>query len=314
MGTLIDGFGWSAGLVKSMCDADPAFAGHVLGLDLSGRHFLALVCSGLDDHAVRGTNLMKMAKRIRTGPRKAVLKAALGECPPGLCRVAGKLGGRLMRREDYTNLVGLLQEKNAAKVLVHSKRLTSFMIQVLGLLDPPFRRLQIINAIRDREDLNMLRYGIESVRRLRPTLNDQQIAVSLSRSISSDRSPRSWLNHHLEKVVLPKPPWPGTACLHPLITTSEVLAVAKRFGNCMAGSLADLVFEKRTFFLWKGKGGRAVAALDKVPILGWVVSEIKGPSNRPVPRKLRQAIVAEFEAGGYMEIENPDCLMEDLGY
>ena len=82
----------------------------------------------------------------------------------------------------------------------------------------------------------------------------------------------------------------------------------------MAGSLADLVFEKRAFFVWKGEGGRAVAALDKAPILGWVVSEINGPSNRPVPRKLRQAILAEFEAGGYMEIENPDCLMEDLGY
>ena len=313
MGTLIDGFGWSAGLVKSMCNADPAFAGHVLGLDLSGRHFLALVCSGLDDRAVSRTELKTMAKRIRSEPRKAVLTAALGDCPPGLCKVVGKLGGRLMSREDYTNLVGFLREKNAAKVLVHSNRLTSFVIQVLGLLDPPFRRLPIINAIRDREDLNIVRYGIESVRRLRPTLNDQQIAVSLARSISRRRRLGSWLNHHLEKVDLPKPPWPGTACLQPLAKTSEVLAVADSFGNCMAGSLTDLVFEKRAFFIWKGGGGRAVAALDKAPILGWVVSEINGPCNRPVPRKLRQAILAEFEAAGYMEIEKPACLMEELG-
>ena len=155
MGTLIDGFGWAAGLVKGMCDADPAFAGHVLGLDLPGRHFLALVCSGLDDHPVGQANLKAVAKRIRSEPRKAVLKAALGNCPPGLCTVAGKLGGKLMRREDYINLVGLLQEKNAAKVLVHSKRLTSFNIEVLGQLDPPFRRLPIINDIEDRDDLNM---------------------------------------------------------------------------------------------------------------------------------------------------------------
>ena len=224
-----------------------------------------------------------------------------------------------MAKSRYLDLIELLTEPQAAKVLWHIPKISPLMIETLIALPNAFRTRPIVEAIKDRYQLKQLLYAVTAAAKLEPDLSDKDIAASVEQAIK-DRPDQTdsdepfnimdWLNKRLAKAQFPTPPWPGNTKLCPLADPKDLLQTAEKFDNCLGRQIHQVIGGRQYFYLWKGLKP-AVAALDHDPIVGWVVGEILGPKNNMISHQTRAAILAEFRAVGF---HNFDYDLTDYGW
>lgn len=312
---IFDSYGKCKEMVQALCRADPASAVYLMEQTAYERQCLVMILLSWHRAKEPKTTLGDLGKMLQSQSKKALLRKFVQPYPVGLDNVLGKLGGRVLAEERYYEIIELLWEPNAAKVLRHLKKIRPFTIEMLRTLPPAFRISSIVGSIHRGEALQELRYAISVVRAHLPVLTEQAIVRSLERCVEPgmvtgsrragwrkkhppDRLDVSeWLERRLRKAKLPQPPWNGTDKLSPLCNTIDILKTAKEFKNCLASEIGKAVGQDRYFYVWRGND-KAVAALDRDPLIGWTVGDIQGPGNNPVKAETRQKILNLFESAG----------------
>ncbi len=289
---ILKSFRWCGPAIRSLCEADPEFAKHLINQTQEQRQCLALAVLGWERPGSARISPREFAIKVRCQSKKALLKQFYRPYPAGLVNILKKLGNRIMVKNRYLELIDLLDEPNAAKLLWHEPKIKPFMIAALVGLEPAFRQPSIIRNIINEPTLHSAQYAIAVARRVTPRVSDSVLAKSLEETFAEFHKSghdsfeikwkiQNWITRRLNKTTMPEPPWSGTRKLRPITKCKDILKTAREFDNCLAGQLANVISKKRFFYLWNDRGS-AVVALENEPMLGWIVGEIKGPKNKPV--------------------------------
>ncbi len=310
---ILKSFSWCSPSIEKLCGADPDFANYLISQTQEQRQCLVFVILGWERLGSARIAPAKLARKIRTKSKKALLKEYCKPCPAGLVTALKKLGNRVMIKDRYLGLINLLAEPNAAKFLWHEVKIQPFSIDALVGMEPVYRRPSIIRNIANKSALNSFQYAIAVARRANPKASDSALAKSLEEKLSNIKKHlievydiswllQEWLANRLKKTVIPEPPWEGTQKLRPIADCQGILKIATDFENCLESELAKVIAKKRYFYIWKDRG-TAVVALDNEPLLGWIVGDIKGPQNKTVSRKTKENIIGELHAAGIDEYQ-----------
>ena len=303
--TALKSFSWCEGMVRAVCEVDRDFPEYLLTQSMAERQMMVIIFLACGDKSAKKTSLSVLGRQIRTENKKALLRKFVRNCPKGLFGVMGKVGGRIMAKERYHDLVDLLQEPAAATFLRHVERIKPRTIYVLKSLEPVYRTRAIVNVLANGEDLRSFKYAIAVAKRFNSEIKDRDIARSLDQSLSDHRPTRDsvfdvadWLKQQLKKHGIPKPPWRGTRELKPVTTVGEIRKVGKEFKNCIEGQLSEVVVGNRHFYVYRGRVA-AVVSLERDPALGWVVGDVLGKGNKSIPKEIRMEIVDLFGDVGF---------------
>lgn len=319
---ILKSFSWCGPSIERLCEADSEFAEYLINQTQEQRQCLVFVVLGWERSGSEKLTPKELAENIRRQSKKILLKKFCRPCPAGLVSVLKKLGNRIMVRDRYIELIDLLEEPKAAKLLWHEPKVGPSMILALMGLKPAFRKSSIVRNISNTMSLHSVQYAIAVARRASPKTSNSVLAKSLERKLTVAQKVKiepfelqwklqEWLSSRLKRTSIPAPPWGGSKKLCPITNSQGIHKTAADFENCLAGELAKVIGHKRYFYLWKDRSG-AVVALDNEPLLGWIVGDIKGHQNKEVSKRTRQKIIEEFRTAGIEEYKGAQelCLYD----
>jgi hypothetical protein len=314
--TALKSFSWCEGMVRAVCEMDRDFPGYLLTQSMAERQMMVVILRAHDRRSGRKMALAELGRRIRMDNKKALLRKSIPGCPEGLTGAMGKIGWRVMASDRYDDLIDLLREPAAAKVLCHIGRIKPRIISNLKQLDPAYRNNTIVANLCSDDDISELRYAVAVARRFQPAATDRELARSLVQYYRKHPpehpgwrtgSLGEWLGRRLRKFGVPTPPWEGTDVIVPLKTVTEIHHAAAEFRNCIADKVASVVVGSRCFYVYRGKV-KAVIALDHDPAMGWGVGEILGKENRQVAGHIDNEIRTSFGKAGFGEYKGWEML------
>lgn len=306
---LLNAYGKHKELVFKLCVLDPENAVYLIKQTAFERHCLVMILLFWEQENGPKPSLVELGEMLRNQPKKKLLKKFIKPYPFGLSNILSKLGRRVLVKERYFEIVDLLGEPNAAKTLRHLKTVNPIILATLKALPPAFRKPLIVRSIRDKSDLDELRYAITAVQAHVPDQSEQDLARSMEQSIKPMSTNKvyfeisEWLERRLRKTKLPSPPWKGIKKLRPLRTIEDIVCIANEFNNCLKTKIYDAVGHQYYYYVWRDKD-KAVVELNRDPLLGWTVGEIQGPENKAVRAKTRLDIQSYFGKAGIFTFPN----------
>ncbi len=167
-----------------------------------------------------------------------------------------------------------------------------------------------MKSIKSFSDVDEIRYATITARRIVPSLSERDIAISLNRRLAKS-DPRenlgsvlsNWLEGKFRKSEFPSPPWKGSNQLKPLSSPTLIFQTAKKYENCLTDYIPYIVAGSRYFYIWQGPE-TAVVALENDGLIGWAVSEILGPGNKPVQKTTKNQIESILSDADFITFNN----------
>jgi len=306
--TALKSFRWCEGLVRAICEIDREFPGYLLTQSKAERQMMVVILRARDSRSGKKMPLAELGRRIRSDNKKVLLRKNIPDCPDGLFGAMNKVGWRIMAADRYGDLIDLLREPAAAKVLRHAKRITPLTIHTLKSLDPIYRNAAVLANLRSDDDISELKYVIAVAKRFQPTATDREMARSLDHYLKKrpiehgyrTGSMTQWVGRRLRKSKFPTPPWEGTNSIRPLKSIAEIGRIAQEFRNCIADSIPSIIVDSKHYYVYRGRIN-AIISLERDPALGWGVGEILGQGNRQVSGDLSAEIRRAFGKAGFGE-------------
>lgn len=294
---LLSRFGWCAAEVNELAAGSRRFQQSLL--ELTARRFhliglsLALLRHVSTDPNIEGSELGEL---LASASAKEVIARIHGRTPKGILSALGKLPDRVLRPGAYVDLINLLEEPRAAKVLFHADSINANTIGLLTRLDPALRRPRLIALLRVPRASSTVEFLIEAILRIRSDVPRQAVLVSLG-SVGTAEGLEKWFCGWIEKAEFPTPPWSGNEIIVPLRTIREMRQTARLMRNCLQAKVVSVI-SGATYYYLRHADRPAVIELVNDRLAGWVVSDMKGMQNERLSTGLTSRIRDEFKAGG----------------
>lgn len=295
-------YGWLTPYFAQLATLDEKFAARILTITREEQHFIALTLAMMGARRDDTDHFNAFASQIGVLTRKTFFATMAPACDAALCNLAAKLRGRVWPIKDYDLLAQMFANGQARKTLRHRSHIHRRHVRRLGTLPAGFRTPAILAKIYSKSDLREIVFAIETVRAIRPALNDQSIATSLAKSTDCSRD---WVLKHYAHAPFPAAPVSPIAiaqgALVPLTSHDDLADDARHFKNCIRTYLMRVLRGDSYFYRFTRKGddkGAAIVELKRAPVIGWVVHEAYGPSNDKIKGRDRTAILGAFQRAG----------------
>ncbi len=252
------------------------------------RHLLCLAFSL--GRAVEG-----LAESILDRRLPAAVAVAVGEAPAGLSRAIGRMGDLAWTAGAYRQLLALLADPKAAKVLRHAELIEQATIQRLAALPAPMSGAIGLAAQLDPRQAGLLHEAYEALTLRSGRANADAMAEVWGRL----ETPKA-LFDAVRSDLRPEPATPphlGAFRLRPLATKAEFSDAAKRYRNCLVDQTAHAATGWSAYYEWTGAPG-AVVEITRDHIYGWRLEQARIAGNEPVPADLREEIISELSLMG----------------
>jgi hypothetical protein len=179
-------FGWVQPYIFQLCKLNQGNLEFCLSNDAATAQFVAWTIRGYERLGKVYTDLERLAGVIATEKRRLVIESAWGFDPGRRIGMLKRLGKRVLGRTSYDDLTTILRNTSRKQVACNMKgRLTPKMLRLLAQED--LMVLRTIGPLRlSRVGVELANYVINSVRRLRPELNDAELVGRLRRSELDD--------------------------------------------------------------------------------------------------------------------------------
>lgn len=235
-------------------------------------------------------------ERFKTWRGKNLIVQAYGCMPRGLIQVLGRLGPLPRSPEIYRSLVSIMESEGcAAKLLMHTQRPSDAIISTLERM-PKTVGWKTLRALYPQfeevpEDLALFLWNIERAEVLWPQFDKMKILRS--------PKPIAAFRRFLETLDFPEPPWRGTVTLRPIMSGTELAAVAVKFDNCLADrydnfDLYSILNNTRYFYEWRGNE-KALIELIRFNAVGWFARTALGITNKSLSQGTLNDIVNAFD-------------------
>lgn len=247
------------------------------------RHLVCLAFTLGKDMSVAGPAILERRLPL-------ALKAAVGDPPAGLARALARLGDLAWSMEGYRQLLTLLAEPKAAKVLRHAQKIEPSLVAHLAALPEPLAGAVRLASTLDAPQVDLLREAYDALRQREGAQADE--LASGWRRFDSAKALFAAVRHDLCPAPAP-PPHPGGPRLRPLTTKAEFAQAARRYRNCLTDQTPYAASGWSAYYEWMGAPG-AMVEITRDHIFGWRLDQARLAGNAPVPEQLREEIVDEL--------------------
>lgn len=304
---LLSSFGWCAADVSDMAMASRDFQQSLLQLTPRQFHVIGLSIAVLQSSPVRAKpSLSELAELIGSVPAKQMIVQLAGRCPNGVLNCLGKLPDNILWPSTYIELLKLLDEPNAAKVLFHIDRISSNTIGLLRRLDPALRRARLVALLKVPQAATTVDFLVNTVLRIRPDVARQAVLESVA-SVTTAAGLENWFCGWIEKAEFPAPPWCGNGDIVPLKSKQDMLEAARIFRNCLGAKIVPVITGGRYYYFHRKQPLVAIELIND-RLAGWLVVTMRGVGNKQVPAALAARIAGQFTAAGVGSLPKFDRL------
>ena len=241
-----------------------------------------------------------LAEVVRHGRSADILRHALGEVPSGLRGLLARVGERpLPRSKDYLTLCGLAasDDGRGMAALLGSGSISVRKLEVLSALNPRWRYANTLERIDTGAEALTFNAAVGFVQSVNSKATDEVVADAIAAMRPSSTLPRL-LDRFLRRAdQLPLHPVPqGDNELVPLATVRNLLDAGRRYRNCLQHRLADVAAGKMAVAEFRGE---LLAEFRPLTLgAGWVLREVHGVRNGPVPLALAEAAETKCDQMG----------------
>lgn len=309
--------GWSTDALIRLDDEVPGVLSRALTAAPARRQaiFAALAAAELKAGVFdRGPDLlpMSLAEVIRHGRVADILRRAYGDVPEGFSGMLARVGdGPLPRARDYIAIYDLLTSGDArgAEALRGSGRITCRKLEVLSALDPRWHHFNTIERIDTASEAMTFNSAVGFVQSANSKATDEVVAEAIALMRPTSTLPRL-LDRLLRRAdrLPPHPVQEGDDDLRPLSSVRDLLDAGRRYKNCLAHRLADVVAGKMAVADFRGECIVEFRPLTREA--GWLLRDIHIARNRPVPLTLIAEVESKCDALGIPRIDEScggDC-------
>ncbi|HEY2357331.1 MAG TPA: hypothetical protein VGH86_07765 [Phenylobacterium sp.] len=271
-----------------VADMWPAPHAEFLAAAAARRHLVCLAMAlGADVAAHRDSLLTHRMRRL--------IGAVAPAAPEGLARALERMGEVAWSACDYRELLRLLADRQAAKVLRHAEVIEVETIQRMVALPAPMAtsvglatalNAGAVEALREAYNAMRFRDGAPVAEAAAARWSRMPTAKALRVAVKDDLCPE-----------LPAPPHPGTARLRPLATKADLRDAARRYRNCVVDYAAHAASGWSAIYEWPGPPG-AVIEVSRDHVFGWRLDQARMADNVAVPEALREEIASALALMG----------------
>lgn len=209
--------------------------------------------------------------------------------------IGKKLSLPLWPKASYRQLSGLLEDKQATKLLRHAYKVTPESVSLLHYLPTQLRIHQVVDLLTHEDESKL-------ISKMFGRLSDdhQQRLVDALKSASSRQDVWKKLRHAFMSAngIFPTPPQIDDVRIEPILSTDQLSDVSKAMKNCLAGfsHADDALSGEAAYYVFTGDE-KAVIQIEP-RFGGHVVTEIGGVSNLPLSDDVLKIIKRIFAEHG----------------
>lgn len=263
-----------------------------------------------------GTPLVELAEVVRHGRPADILRHALENVPVGYAGLLERIGEQpLASASDYLILRDLCASPytNLADALRACRRITHTNLRIAMTLDRRWVHANLLGRIDTLVEANDFNCAIDCIQSISTKATDEVVAEAIARMVPQTSTARllTRMMHRADRLPV-HPIEDGDNELHPFTQMRDYVWAARRYRNCLADNLDRVA-----------SGAMAIAEfrdeclVEFRPLTSgndWVVWQVHGHRNRPVPCELAAEAVAACGRFGVPGIRNPAVNSEWRSY
>ena len=250
--------------------------------------------------------LPPFAEIVRHSRPADILRHAFGKVPEGFLGLLERVGDRpLPRPQDYIALRDLLVsgDLRAAHALRESGRITLRKLEVLASLAPRWRHANTLTRIDSPAEAVRFNSAIEFVQAVSSRATDEVVAAAIANMVATATLPRL-LDRFVRRADLlpPHPVGSGDNELRPFLSMRDYLEASRRYRNCLASKLDQVAAGRLAISEYRGE-----VLLEFRPLTagaGWMLWQVHGPRNSPVPLQVCEAAEAKCDHLGIPRVND----------
>jgi hypothetical protein len=237
-----------------------------------------------------------MGMRVRD-----IIHDVFGSEPKGLLGALSRCGHAPLDDFNYPLLRAIYDDpKNTARaaLLRTVSEISDETLQVVWRLPPALLRKEVLNQIKMAADIKQYLPALELIERLHPTITEEDLAFSFSQ-MPKRASIGSWVRRWIEKAeFLPLSlPFAGDETLRPLVSGTDIKAVAHRYQNCLRHRIGDVALGRACYY---EHAEGAIAELKAMSDGHWLLDGIYGPKNEHASPSIVCSVRNKLESAGVL--------------
>ncbi|MGX1803012.1 hypothetical protein ACWIDJ_11835 [Brevundimonas naejangsanensis] len=298
--------GWATGPLVKLDDAASGVLARVLTAAPARRQaiFAALAHRGQE---TEGAPLLDLAEIVRHGRPVDILRHALENVPVGYAGLLEKIGEQpLASANDYLILRDLCASPyvNLADALRACRRITHTTLRVAMTLDRRWLHANLLGRIDTLIEANDFNCAIACIQSVSTKATDELVAEAIARMAPQTPIARllAHMMHRADRLPV-HPLGEGDNELRPFLLMRDYVWAARRYRNCLADNLDRVASGAMAIAEFRGE---CLVEFRPLTIESqWVVWQVHGHRNRPVPSELAAEAVTACNRMGVQGIRNP---------
>lgn len=226
---------------------------------------------------------------LATTKRRQIILTAFGSTPSGMINLLSKLEPRAESSTFYRAAHSALDRGDAlSRKLHHSGTIERRVVFAIASLPRDEIAVKMATYALSNGDRDI---DIEELMWLGNRVASFDDSVNALRMITRSNNPILALRNAIAHLPFPEPPWTASGLL-PIRSAADLLAVAKRLGNCLSdhdqfySSCVD-VHNGIAFYYCMQAQSDLLLKFTKFSGLGWYLDECRGARNRrPTPQEI----------------------------
>lgn len=297
--------GWAVGPLVELDDAAPGVLARVLTAAPARRQaiFAALAHRGTE---TEGEPLADLAEVVRHGRPAEILRHVLENIPVGYPGLLEKIGEQpLASANDYLILRDLCASRytSLADALRACRRITHTTLRIVLALDRRWVHANLLSRIDTLIEANDFNCAIDCIQSVSTKATDEAVAEAIARMVPQTSIARllTRMMHRADRLP-PHPIGDGDNELRPFAQMRDYVWAARRYRNCLADNLDRVASGAMAIAEFRDE---CLVEFRPLTTDSWVVWQVHGHRNRPVPCELVAEAVAACSRRGVPGIRNP---------
>jgi hypothetical protein len=230
-----------------------------------------------------------------------IVHGIFGATPNGLVGALSRCGHAPLDDINYLLLRAIYDDpKNTARaaLLRTVSEISDETLEVVWRLPPALLRKEVLNQIKTAADIEQYFPALKLIERLHPTITEEDLAFSFSQ-MPKRASIGSWVRRWIEKAeFLPLSlPFAGDETLRPLVSGTDIKAVAHRYQNCLRHRIGDVALGRACYY---EHAEGAIAELKAMSDGHWLLDGIYGPKNEHASPSIVCSVRNKLESAGVL--------------
>jgi hypothetical protein len=248
---------------------------------------------------------------LRVGKARDIVRFVVGHVPDGFLGALERIGTQVLHRPAYYDVLLDLfsdpKKRRQAAVLRHCGRISALTLDAVTLLEPQWLHVSLLTHARNLGEVADFQGALKLLQSLPNGPSDESIYAALL-----ELGPKTSLSTIITKLIkrtgnFPDPPMKDHADFRPLRSGDDLVQAGRRFRNCLRNRLLTATVGRYGFAIYKKD-----AAIVEFRRLGsrasWLLFDVHGPENRPLPDDFVIEVRAACASAGI------DHLSDDLDY